>query len=191
MDTQPTRTQTLEDPRTAALVRKVVRHLMPVLGIMYLIAYIDRQNIGYAKLQMVGDLGMTETAYGRGASLFFIGYLLFELPSNLFLARVGARVWFAEGQARLAAHLPLITVRAVAVLRYTKRRESSGRTFVTHDVDVYMQTDSRAAALVLKLIGPAAPHLAEEGASQLLLFFSGVARHLEAHPDETFTLLKS
>jgi hypothetical protein len=103
----------------------------------------------------------------------------------------GARVWFAEGQARLAAHLPLITVRAVAVLRYAKRRESTGRTFVTHDVDVYLQTDSRAAALVLKLIGPAAPHLAEEGAGQLLLFFSGIARHLEAHPDETFTLLKS
>jgi hypothetical protein len=103
----------------------------------------------------------------------------------------GTRIWFAEGQARLAPHLPLITVRAVAVLRYTKRRESSGRTFVTHDVDVYLQTDSRAAALVLKLIGPAAPHLAEEGASQLLLFFSGIARHLEAHPDETFTLLKS
>lgn len=85
-----------EDPHTAAIVRKVVRHLMPVLGIMYLIAYIDRQNIGYAKLQMVGDLGMTETAYGLGASLFFIGYLLFELPSNLFLAKVGARVWFAR-----------------------------------------------------------------------------------------------
>jgi hypothetical protein len=106
-------------------------------------------------------------------------------------AGTGARIWFAEGQARLAAHLPLITVRAVAVLRYSKRKESDGRTFVTHDVDVYMQTDSRAAALVLKLIGPAAPHLAEEGASQLLLFFSGIARHLEAHPEETFTLLKS
>jgi len=78
------------------VVRKIVRHLMPILGIMYLIAYIDRQNIGYAKLQMVGDLGMTETAYGLGASLFFIGYLLFELPSNLFLAKVGARVWFAR-----------------------------------------------------------------------------------------------
>jgi MFS family permease len=84
------------DPQTAAIVRKITRHLMPVLGIMYLIAYIDRQNIGYAKLQMVGDLGLTETSYGLGASLFFIGYLLFELPSNLLLARVGARVWFAR-----------------------------------------------------------------------------------------------
>jgi MFS family permease len=85
-----------EDPQTAAIVRKVVRHLMPVLGLMYLIAYIDRQNIGYAKLQMVGDLRMTEAGYGLGASLFFIGYLLFELPSNLLLAKVGARIWFAR-----------------------------------------------------------------------------------------------
>lgn len=84
------------DPHTEAIVRKITRHLMPVLGVMYLIAYIDRQNIGYAKLQMVGDLGLTETSYGLGASLFFIGYLLFELPSNLLLARVGARVWFAR-----------------------------------------------------------------------------------------------
>jgi sugar phosphate permease len=85
-----------KDPQTAAIVRKITRHLMPVLGVMYLIAYIDRQNIGYAKLQMVGDLGLTETSYGLGASLFFIGYLIFELPSNLLLARAGARVWFAR-----------------------------------------------------------------------------------------------
>lgn len=85
-----------EDPQTAAVVRKITRHLIPILGLMYLIAYIDRQNISYAKLQMVGDLGLTEASFGLGASLFFIGYLLFELPSNLFLARVGARVWFAR-----------------------------------------------------------------------------------------------
>jgi sugar phosphate permease len=85
-----------EDPQTTAVVRKISRHLMPVLGVMYLIAYIDRQNIGFAKLQMVGDLHLTETSYGLGASLFFIGYLLFEIPSNLLLARVGARVWFAR-----------------------------------------------------------------------------------------------
>jgi MFS family permease len=85
-----------EDPQTAAIVRHISRHLMPVLGVMYLIAYIDRQNIGYAKLQMVGDLHLTETSYGLGASLFFIGYLLFEIPANLLLARVGARVWFAR-----------------------------------------------------------------------------------------------
>src|SRR5262249_34091636 len=80
------------------------------------------------------------------------------------------RIWYAEGQARPGPHLPLVPVRAVAVLRYSSRRESDGRTFVTHDVDVYLQTDSKAAVLVMKLIGPAAPRLAEEGAVQLLLF---------------------
>jgi MFS family permease len=78
------------------MVAKVTRFLMPILGIMYLIAYIDRQNISFAKLQMVGDLGISEAAYGFGAGLFFLGYFLFEVPSNLILNRVGARVWFAR-----------------------------------------------------------------------------------------------
>lgn len=77
-------------------VRTVTLRLMPLLGLMYLIAYIDRQNISYAKLQMVGDLGLSETAYGLGASLFFLGYFLFEVPSNVILERVGARRWFAR-----------------------------------------------------------------------------------------------
>ncbi|CAA2102524.1 Putative tartrate transporter [Methylobacterium bullatum] len=77
-------------------VRTVTLRLMPLLGLMYLIAYIDRQNISYAKLQMVGDLSLSETAYGLGASLFFLGYFLFEVPANVILERVGARRWFAR-----------------------------------------------------------------------------------------------
>ncbi|MFO1074358.1 MAG: MFS transporter [Geminicoccaceae bacterium] len=77
--------------------------LMPLLGLMYLIAYIDRQNVSYAKLQMVGDLGLSEAAYGLGASLFFIGYFLFEVPSNVILDRVGARIWFARIMATWGA----------------------------------------------------------------------------------------
>jgi MFS family permease len=73
-----------------------LRRVMPLLGLMYLIAYIDRQNVSFAKLQMLGDLHMSETAYGLGASLFFVGYFLFEVPSNLILGKVGARRWFAR-----------------------------------------------------------------------------------------------
>ncbi|PZU08065.1 MAG: MFS transporter [Sphingomonas sp.] len=69
---------------------------MPLLCVMYLIAYIDRQNVSYAKLEMVDALGLSEAAYGLGASLFFLGYFLFEAPANLILARVGARLWFAR-----------------------------------------------------------------------------------------------
>jgi sugar phosphate permease len=78
------------------LIRKITWRLIPYLGFIYLIAYIDRQNVSYAKLQMVGDLGLSEYAYGLGASLFFIGYFLCEVPSNIFLEKVGARLWFAR-----------------------------------------------------------------------------------------------
>ncbi|MGI4951304.1 MAG: MFS transporter [Janthinobacterium lividum] len=80
----------------ATVIGIFLRRVMPLLGIMYLVAYIDRQNVSFAKLQMLGDLSMSESAYGLGASLFFIGYFLFELPSNLALNKVGARVWFAR-----------------------------------------------------------------------------------------------
>lgn len=79
-----------------ALISKITWRLMPFLGLLYLIAYIDRQNVSYAKLQMVDALGLSEYAYGLGASLFFIGYFLFEVPSNLFLERFGASRWFAR-----------------------------------------------------------------------------------------------
>lgn len=87
-------------------IATITRRLMPLLGLMYLIAYIDRQNVSYAKLQMVGDLGLSEAAYGLGASLFFIGYFLFEVPSNVILERVGARIWFT----RIMATWGLITI---------------------------------------------------------------------------------
>ena len=79
-----------------ATVARVTLRLMPLFCLMYLVAYIDRQNVSYAKLDMVSALGLSEAAYGLGASLFFIGYFLFEAPANLILARVGARVWFAR-----------------------------------------------------------------------------------------------
>lgn len=87
-------------------LRRTTRHLMPLFCLMYLIAYIDRQNVSYAKLEMAEALGMSEAVYGLGAGLFFVGYFLFEAPANLVLARVGARVWFT----RIMATWGLITV---------------------------------------------------------------------------------
>jgi MFS family permease len=75
---------------------KVTTRLLPFLGACYLIAYLDRVNVGFAKLHMAADLGLSEAAYGFGAGVFFIGYFLFEVPSNLALHRVGARVWIAR-----------------------------------------------------------------------------------------------
>ncbi|KRC78388.1 MFS transporter [Sphingomonas sp. Root241] len=83
-------------PEGEGTLRRISRRLMPLLCIMYLIAYIDRQNVSYAKLEMVDALGLSEAAYGLGASLFFLGYFLFEAPANMILAKVGARLWFAR-----------------------------------------------------------------------------------------------
>jgi MFS family permease len=80
----------------ARLINRLAWRLMPLLGLLYLVAYIDRQNISFAKLQMLDSLGMSEVAYGLGASLFFIGYLLFEVPSNVMLHRHGAPRWLAR-----------------------------------------------------------------------------------------------
>jgi len=76
--------------------RRVTLRLIPFLFLCYVVAYLDRVNVGFAKLQMLQDLGMSETAYGLGAGIFFIGYFLFEVPSNLILHRTGARVWISR-----------------------------------------------------------------------------------------------
>lgn len=81
---------------TAALYPKINLRLLPFLLVCYLFAYLDRVNIGFAKLQMQGDLGFSDAAYGVGAGIFFIGYVLFEIPSNLMLPRVGARKTFSR-----------------------------------------------------------------------------------------------
>jgi len=77
-------------------VSKVTWRLLPYLFLLYIVAYIDRINTSVAALQMPRDVPMSHAAFGRGAGLFFIGYFLFEVPSNLVLARVGARVWIAR-----------------------------------------------------------------------------------------------
>ena len=76
--------------------RKVAWRLTPLLLLCYLVSYLDRVNVGFAKLQMATDLGLSDSAYGLGAGIFFFGYFLFEVPSNLILHRVGARVWIAR-----------------------------------------------------------------------------------------------
>ncbi|MEV0248618.1 MFS transporter [Nocardia sp. NPDC050712] len=78
------------------VTRKVARRLIPFLGLAYFINYLDRTNIGIAKLTMSTELGMTETMFGLASGLFFAGYLLFEVPSNIALHRFGARRWIAR-----------------------------------------------------------------------------------------------
>ncbi|GAA0729609.1 MFS transporter [Sphingomonas japonica] len=96
----------MADDIEPATLRRITWRLIPLLGLIYMIAYIDRQNVSFAKLQMVSDLGLSEAAFGLGAGLFFIGYCLFEIPSNLLLERVGAHIWFA----RIMASWGVVTI---------------------------------------------------------------------------------
>lgn len=86
----------LDDPTHAALYGKLARRIVPFLFLAFVVAYIDRVNVSFAKLQMLADLSLSETVYGAGAGIFFVGYFIFEVPSNLILHRVGARLWIAR-----------------------------------------------------------------------------------------------
>lgn len=80
----------------ASTYAQISRRLLPLLFVCYFACYLDRVNVGFAKLQMATDLGFSDTVYGLGAGMFFLGYLAFETPSNLILYRVGARRWLAR-----------------------------------------------------------------------------------------------
>ena len=80
----------------AANYAKVTWSQLPLLSLCYVASYLDRVNVGFAGLQMLNDLKFSETVYGLGAGIFFIGYFIFEIPSNMILHRVGARLWIAR-----------------------------------------------------------------------------------------------
>jgi D-galactonate transporter len=79
-----------------SLYSKIAWRIMPIMFIGYVIAYLDRVNVGFAKLQMMGDLKFSNSAYGLGAGIFFISYFFCEVPSNIILHKVGARVWICR-----------------------------------------------------------------------------------------------
>ncbi|MFT8396510.1 MFS transporter [Propionibacterium sp.] len=86
--------QCLVDER--ALIKKITRRIIPFVMVLYTVAYVDRSVIGFAKLEMGADIGLSDTAYGLGAGLFFLAYFLFEVPSNYLMPHFGPRKWFVR-----------------------------------------------------------------------------------------------
>jgi ACS family tartrate transporter-like MFS transporter len=84
------------DPVAQSALRKVRRRIIPFLFLLYIVAYLDRVNVGFAAIDMNRDLGFSAAVYGLGSGLFFLSYTLLEVPSNLMLVRLGARVWIAR-----------------------------------------------------------------------------------------------
>lgn len=96
-DAPPTGRLAAEDYASSErTLAKAFRRILPFIFVCYVISYLDRTNVGFAALTMNKDLGLTAEAFGFGAGLFFIGYFLFEIPSNLIMQKVGARVWIAR-----------------------------------------------------------------------------------------------
>ena len=94
---EPQLTATTGSPEfEKATYAKVTWRLIPFLFLLYILAYLDRVNVGFAKLQMATDLKFSDTVYGWGAGIFFIGYFFFEVPSNVILHKVGAKIWIAR-----------------------------------------------------------------------------------------------
>ena len=86
----------LQDGALKSAISKAARHLMPMLVILYFVAFLDRTNVGFAEAALRVDRGVSDGAFALGAGIFFIGYALFEVPSNLLLKRFGARFWLAR-----------------------------------------------------------------------------------------------
>src|SRR5271167_624746 len=80
----------------ARVSRKIMLRILPFVMLLYFISFLDRVNVGFAALTMNKAIGLTPAMYGLGGGLFFVGYFLFEVPSNLILYRVGVRVWIAR-----------------------------------------------------------------------------------------------
>src|ERR1700747_2825456 len=86
----------MADALESRVMRKVALRIIPFVSVLYFIAYVDRVNIGFAALTMNKDLGLSPAVFGFGAGIFFWGYFLFEMPSNIILHRIGARIWIAR-----------------------------------------------------------------------------------------------
>src|SRR6266403_5546648 len=78
------------------VLSRVTRRLIPFMFFLYIVSYLDRINVGFAALQLNDALKFDPEVFGTGAGIFFIGYFIFEVPSNLILERVGARIWIAR-----------------------------------------------------------------------------------------------
>lgn len=87
---------TFNSAQDCALYNRIAWRILPFLFVLYVVAFLDRVNVGFAKLQMAADIGLSDMAFGFGAGVFFIGYCLCEIPSNMVLQRVGARFWITR-----------------------------------------------------------------------------------------------
>lgn len=151
----------------------------------WLLEHPDRTSKAWQRMDIpcvdIGNLGAGRFSWTDPSGSELVWQIVGRFPDGV--------VWYATGKVKPGALLPMVPVKAVAVLHAPRTPAPDGLATLSPSVRVYLLTDSRAAAAVLRMIGPAAPRMAEQGAEQLLLFFSGVAAYLGRNPDKLETLL--
>ena len=175
--------------RAPTLSTKAVESPFPAHVNVYdwLVAHPDRTAVAWRRMQVpcvpINDLGQGRYSWTdpNGSELTWQAVAKFS----------DGVVWYATGKVKVGSALFTVPVKAVAVLRSPRKGlDAKGRGALFEPaVQVYLQTDSRAASTVLRLAGPAAPRMAEQGAEQLLLFFSGPARHIWEEPGDLEAML--
>jgi MFS family permease len=178
--------KTLQSPLDVTVLAraaaKVKRHVLPLFVVMFIVNYIDRVNIGFVRSHMETDLGIGAAAYGLGAGLFFVGYALFEVPSNMLLQRYGARVWltrimFTWGAAAMA----MAFVRGETsfyVLRFILGAAEAGFfPGIIYYFTQWLPASERGKTMAVFLSGSAIASVISGPVSGALLHISGLGLH--------------
>jgi MFS family permease len=175
--------QSPPDPNVLArAAAKVKRHVLPLFVIMFIVNYIDRVNIGFVRSHMETDLGIGAAAYGLGAGLFFVGYAIFEVPSNMLLQRYGARAWltrimFTWGAAAMA----MAFVRGETsfyVLRFILGAAEAGFfPGIIYYFTQWLPSSERGKAMAIFLSGSAIASVISGPVSGALLHINGLSLH--------------
>ena len=151
----------------------------------WLLDHPDRVSLAWRRLKVpcvqITDAGKGRFAWNDGEGSELLWQTVGRFPDGL--------VWYATGKVKPSAVTPTVPVRAVVVMTHPKRPKPDGTAAIAPVAHVYLHTDSRAANVVLRMIGPTAPKLAEQGAEQLLYFFTGVATYAHKHPEKAEQLL--
>jgi hypothetical protein len=151
----------------------------------WLLAHPDRVALAWQRLK-VPCVDITDLGNGRFAWTDPDGSEVTWQPVGKFTDGV---VWYATGKVKPGTVAPTVPVKAVVIVSYGKRQTANGGTAISPVVQGYLQTDSRAASTVMRMLGPTTPKIAEQSAEQLLFFFSGIARYIMVHPEKMDELL--
>ena len=159
-------------------LRKITLRLIPFLFVLYIVAWLDRVNVGFAALQMNADLGFSATAFGFGSGIFFAGYCLFEVPSNIILHRVGARRWIARIMVSwgfISAAMMLVqTPMSFYILRFLLGVAEAGFfPGVIYYLGLWYPAEQRARAIAAFMMGIPVAGLVGGPLSGLLLSLDG------------------